>query len=313
MSIVLPTVATRPLVVKPRKVAAALLNPASIPPTSIMVPFNWASEYGAGTAVPNVNVLVNVTEGGAQIPIDQIRSVKIDNLGNPAPVYVYFLDTTDTIVAPANTIVWEPVVTNAKIANVILQGASDGAGVGQTKVYFCNFFVPPYVNAEINQAVALYKGSPSIQRTNTLQPGYGPPALGDQAANALLDINNSGGLPQSVTILGPAAPVTDTFYITSLNLFMCQVSASYAGGGTASQFGGKIYDATNGQIIYSFRLACLTTALNALILNANGLNFRLSGAHTYNLQIDTATTNTGTFTFWGITLALFIGYTQNPN
>ena len=100
--------------------------------TSILATLNWLGDYGAGTMLPNVNVLVNclaVQGAGAQAPIDSIRSVKIDNTGNAYPIYVKFPDTTDTIVAPANTIVWEPVVTNQPIANIYLIGAQD-AGLG---------------------------------------------------------------------------------------------------------------------------------------------------------------------------------------
>lgn len=155
-----PAVQTQGLKVPPRKIAANLLNPPTQRPTSIMCQFDWAGDYGVGVANPAANVLVNIDAGGAQNPIDIIRSVKIDNTGNPAPAYVYFLDSTDAIVAPANTIVWEPVVTNQRQANVILLGGT--AAVGFTKVYFCNFFVPPYVNAEIAQAVELRLASPQI-------------------------------------------------------------------------------------------------------------------------------------------------------
>lgn len=160
MSISLPTVAITPLRTPVRNMAAALLNPAQVPPRSIMAAFDWVNEYGGSTSNPNVNVLVGMEAGGAQMPVDIIRSVKIDNLGNSFPVYVYFLDTTDTIVAPPNTIVWEPVVTNAKIANVICTGIVNGVRA-TTKVYFCNFFVPPYVNPEQSQSAPLLIASPN--------------------------------------------------------------------------------------------------------------------------------------------------------
>ena len=138
MSIVFPPTATSNLVQPLIKGAVSLLNPATIQPSSVVAKFNWQNDYGAGIANPNVNVLVNVAmAGGAQPALDQIRSVKIDNLGNSAPVYVTFIDTGDTIVAPPNTAVWENVVTNQMIANVILKGADNT--VTNTAVFFTNF------------------------------------------------------------------------------------------------------------------------------------------------------------------------------
>ena len=169
MTTAAPPVPITPLVQPLKSNASAILNKPTVQPCSILAKFDWLADYGAGTANPNVNVLVNclaVQGAGAQAPIDSIRSVKIDNTGNAYAVYVTFPDTTDAIVAPANTMVWEPVVTNQPIANIYLIGAQD-AGLGTTNVYFCNFFVPPYVNAEISQAVALAKASPIITLAGT--------------------------------------------------------------------------------------------------------------------------------------------------
>lgn len=195
MAIRLPGVAISNLKRPITNAPISLLNVAKVAPRSILAQFNWVADYGASTAKPNVNVLVSMQGGQAQLPIDAIRSVKIDNLGNPCPVYVYFLDTKDTIVAPPNTLVWEPVVTNSQIANVILEGATDGT-VGNTNVYFCNVVVPPFVNAEIAQAVALWKASATVSRGgNILNTNYGTPALCDQS------------LETSIFLNGPAVPI----------------------------------------------------------------------------------------------------------
>lgn len=192
MSILLPPVPILPLKVPLRASAANLFNPANQRPASILAQFDWAGDYFAGNANPDVNVLCSMQGGGNTLnSIDIIRSVKIDNTGNPFPVYVYFIDTTDTIVAPPNTVVWEPVVTNARTANVILLGATDN--VGLTKVYFCNFFVPPYINAEIAQAVDLRLASPQIV-FGGLSLGAGQiVASGQSYTGGALAISGGGG------------------------------------------------------------------------------------------------------------------------
>ena len=212
MSIVFPPTATSNLAQPLIKGAVSLLNPATIQPTSVVAKFNWQNDYSAGSANPDVNILVNIAmAGGAQQALDQIRSVKIDNLGNSAPVYVTFIDTGDTIVAPPNTAVWENVVTNQKIANVILLGADNT--VSNTAVFFTNFIVPNYVDAEISQAVALWKASATIsQGANITNQNYGVPALGDTTISQM-----NLGLP------GPAQPVlfeinTGFFYITGMQM-----------------------------------------------------------------------------------------------
>src|SRR5580704_7932466 len=73
--------------------------------------FQWIS-YGASTAKPNINVLVNVNNQ-ACIAMDQIRSVYIDNLGSDQPIYVNFPDTNYTIAAKPNSEGWYPAYTNA--------------------------------------------------------------------------------------------------------------------------------------------------------------------------------------------------------
>lgn len=214
MSLRLPTASIVPLRIPIRNTPASLYNAGYVPPRSLMASFDWTIDYAASAANPDINVLVNVQAGGAQEPIDYIRSVKIDNTGNSFPVYVYFLDTTDTIVAPPDTIVWEPVVTNGKVANVILQGAGN-AGLGQTKVYFCNFFVPPYIDPAVNRVVPQWLGSPTIQRSNILTPGFGPPALGDQFFSTPVLLSAGTGKNNSIPLWG--CPYSAGFiYVTGI-------------------------------------------------------------------------------------------------
>lgn len=164
-------------------------------PWAVIASVDW-SLYSASSAKANVNVICNLQGGSGPIPyLDRILSVKIDNLGNPNPVYVNFLDTPDTVACPANTIVWEPVVTNSRIANIIGEGFTDG-NIGTTRVYFTNVFMPPWSDAEISQAVALYKGSLSTPRIPSRSfPGYAAPALGDQTRSFTINLGAAQDIP----------------------------------------------------------------------------------------------------------------------
>jgi hypothetical protein len=234
VSISFPATAISNLIQPLRPSMSAILSKPSVSPRSVVATFNWMADYGAGSVNPNVNVLVNIigAPGGAQQAIDNIRSVKIDNTGNSYPVYVQFLDTTDTIVAPPNTMVWEPVVTNQRIANVILLGAQT-AGLGSTRVYFCNFFVPPYVNAEIAQAVDLALASPVIGLTNGLKlVGANVLLPGDFYNNGNLTVSGGGGTATAHGILNDLGQFTSVVIDTTNALFTGPPTFTPTGGQT---------------------------------------------------------------------------------
>lgn len=283
MSIVLPQVAISNLVAPIRNVPVGLLKAPAVAPRSLVATFNWKTDYGAGTNKPNVNVLVGMQGGGAQLPIDQIRSVKIDNLGNDFPVYVFFLDSTDTIVAPPNTVVWEPVVTNQALANVVMLGATD-AGLGQTRVYFCNIVVPPYVDAEIDQAVALWKASASISKGTILQNmNYGVPCLGDQTFDDSIILNNGG----SGTINFPI-PATGFIYF---NGFYANV---IKGGGTDDGNTSVATLGVNGNDLWSWRWLNVGANLERQFPPVNNMNLKFAATDNFTLDY-TGTTVAGSF------------------
>lgn len=298
------------LTFRPQSFPASLLNPASIKPAAVFVQIGWAS-YGGGSAKPDVNVLVNVSVGGPRQPIDIIRSVKIDNLGNPNPVYVYFTDTADTIVAPPNTIVWEPVVTNQKVANVICLGMTDGA-TGNSTIYFTNFMISPYVDREVDQALSLYRGSTVIQRTNSLLPGFGVPALGDQTAFSDIFAQDPATLPPVAnTILGPA---TGWYYITSM-FISCRIGVAALASAGFVVVNGKFYDTGTGSVIVPYTATIVFGVLtsNAIVFQASDFNLRLDATHAYQFTIDSVASNGPALASYYVRMFLWLSYSLNPN
>jgi hypothetical protein len=140
--------------------------------------FQWLF-YGASTLNSNINVSVDLS-GSQCRALGQIRSVYIDNLGSPNPVYVYFLDTNYTIAAKANSEGWYPAFTNSNVINVIGEGFVTG-NIPTTFVLLSNVPLPPAVNTEIDQSTSLYLASPLITRgTSIYNTDFGIPALADQ-------------------------------------------------------------------------------------------------------------------------------------
>lgn len=198
------------------------------PPTTVPLTFVWAL-YGAGTATPNIQALVNVnTAGGPRPPLDKILSVRIDNLGNGVPVYAFFPDTGYTVVCPPNATAWENVETGQFSVNIIGEGFTDASAlVGVTNVYLCNFKATPFTSYEFEQVASLFRASASISRGGTiLNQNFGVPALGDQFIQPQVTVQNDGAVTQ-------VFPVIQGFiYITSL-VVTVNLSTSEAANGDA--------------------------------------------------------------------------------
>lgn len=166
---------------------------AGISGVAVPLLLQWIS-YGASSANPNINVLVSL-ETSACKAVDQIRSIYIDNLGSPIPVYVYFPDTGETLSAKANSEGWYPVFTNAKRFWVIGEGFLDGS-IPQTYIIVSNIPMQASVNTEIDQSAALWLASPVITRGNSIYNSkYGTPALGDQTSQVIGNFQTNFALP----------------------------------------------------------------------------------------------------------------------
>lgn len=111
-------------------------------PTRISITIDW-SDYGAPT-LQEIGVSVNLV-AGASTPnvIDSIRSVYIDNTFSNVPVYVYFPDSGQVIVAPPNSVTTQPAMTSLQSALIFSEGFGDVPPT--TTVIFTNAELAPYL------------------------------------------------------------------------------------------------------------------------------------------------------------------------
>lgn len=266
-------------------------NQAALPPTTIATVFNWAS-YGASTSKPNVGAIINIpTTAQPRQLIDKILSVRIDNLGNPVPVYVYFPDTNYTVVAKPNSIVWEPVQTAAFQAYVFAEGFTTGQ-IGSSAVYLCNFLVPPYVDDEFPQVADLWKASASITRGgNIFNTNFGTPALGDQFIQQNVTMQNAGQLVQVFPVL-----TGGFYYITSLSV---SVAASQPLTGGANGTGQAIFESTGSSGLFRVQQYFLpasadrgTTSVtapnfgNGVIFQSGPVQWKIDATQLWRLRVD---------------------------
>jgi hypothetical protein len=257
------------------------------PINGVAVPllFQWIS-YGASSGVPNINVLVDLSQAPCKA-LDQIRSVYIDNLGSPVPVYVYFPDTFYTITAKANSEGWYPAFTNAKQIWVVGEGFLTG-NIPQTTITLSNFPLPPNVNTELDQALALWLASPVITRgTSIYNTAFGTPALGDQLSTtvpfSLALLNNTVGL------WGTPYP-SGFIYLTSLEIGAVGFGADSTSGQINIESTGVAGILISPQY-GSFRTGSGASQAGVIpITNLQGLQIKLDATQTWRARVATITT-----------------------
>lgn len=266
--------------------------------------FQWLS-YGASTLVPNINVLVDISQQPC-VKLDQIRSVYIDNLGSDNPIYVYFPDTGYTVSAKPNSAGWYPAYTNARQLWVIGEGFLTN-DIPQTSVILSNLFLPPSVNVEVDNAVALWKASPTITRGNTIfNSAFGVPALGDQLfASAVLNLNTIGN-----TVPLWNTPFSSGFlYLTSLVINIIDPEDNSAAGSICN----SVLESTgiSGILMQPQYLIQPNTATSVTftpgytILSLTGLQIKLDATQTWRARV-TKNANQGF-------MQIYSSYTTNPS
>lgn len=271
-----------------------------LPPTTVATQFVWTN-YGAGTAQSNVAATVQMQTTGPRQLLDKILSVRIDNLGNGVPVYVYFPDTNYTVVAPPNTVVWEKVETAQFSALVIGEGFTDNT-VGSTAVYFCNFEVQPFIDYEFPQTTQLWLASSTITRgTSIYNQNFGVPALGDQTTSYLNALTSAVGVFEN-NLWG--TPLSSGFiYLTHINVYVI------SGPQTISELFWVLESAGTAGILYNFQGWCpaagIATPYNLLSMSA--MNVKIDATQTWRLRSSIIPTG-------GSTLVTHVfNWTTNPN
>jgi len=105
----------------------------------VLVNIDW-SVYNLGNG-ESLGLEVDMSGIAPTNQLDLIRSVYIDNIASPTPMYVYFPDTGFTVVCKPYTATWAPVVTNARKATVYGIGFTTQQ-IPLVNVFFTNIFMP---------------------------------------------------------------------------------------------------------------------------------------------------------------------------
>ncbi len=274
-----------------------LFNPPAMKPASVVLTFDWLVYFTLMVAqlgaAPNIAVDIDINSGGtSQGPVlDKIVTAKIDNSNSFVPILIFFPDSGDVVTCPPQTVATLPCCTNGSLCKVIAQGLSAG-NLPMTKITFYNYFVPPSVDPVIQVVYPQWIGSPAIQRSNLLTPGYGPPALGDQTMQYDLDlagppnktVNGIFGTPKPsglifltqvhVVLIAPlvGTPRNTTIRLAT-NTDQLYAWTYFVNNSIPAPGFFKIYDSENKQIK-------LDATKNWFFQNVDGLNGLVSGTAT---------------------------------
>jgi hypothetical protein len=165
-------------------------------PTTIPVTINW-SDYinAAGTAAPSAPIAVNLQTGIVN-PISGIRSIRIDNIGAFSSCTVFFPDTGDEIICPADNVVTANVETGQLncFVNMPIQTGNLGT---QTRIFFNNFMS---YDSEfgVGSGVSLFRSTGAPFSVNPLSPK----AIGDRWQTVEIPDLTVTGVPSQVSIFG---------------------------------------------------------------------------------------------------------------
>jgi hypothetical protein len=144
--------------------AVGICRPSKYDATVVPIVIDWADYPGGG-------VSINIQSQQVLTPIDFIRSLVIDNLGQRSDVEVYFPDTGFTVACAGNHILSAFAFTY-QLTALIFNTTSNP--VGSTTVYFCNFLVDTYDQTPIQSTETLFAASSPANGTQY----YAAPALG---------------------------------------------------------------------------------------------------------------------------------------
>jgi hypothetical protein len=264
---------------------------------------DWNVPFLKSGSAANVGVFLNLVSQQSlnQPPLDDIKSVYVDNTGSSIPIYLVFPSTGFVVSIAPNTSDWYPVYTIDYSVQVYALGLTTN-NIPKTGIWFANILMQPYSDPEISQTQDLWLASHLITRGTTIfNTNFGIPALGDQIVSGGLSITANG----TVTIYGGFGPDAAFIYMTQMQLAV--QNANIGGANAAVQL---IFESTGiaGIFIqYEFDMvAGQTTVANEILFDLHG-NYKIDGTQTWRLRVNKLF---GTFTAGNCTL--YISTTTNP-
>jgi hypothetical protein len=185
------------------------------------------------------------------------------------------------VVAAPDTAGWYPVITNQLSLAVFALGLSS-ATVSTTRLFVTDAYVAPYSDTELALVTPEYIGSTTIQRSGTITPGFGPPALGDQ----LYSNSATGTFAAGTTILFNnvfGSPYASGFiYLTSIDW-------TFNASAIAATSWSLALQAVSGQSLWNFNFGsgvnAQFTGVTAHLVQMGSMNLRIDATQTWQIKL----------------------------
>jgi hypothetical protein len=170
-----------PFIGQPFRYPLQAARVSKFPPSVVPISIDWNTPWQALNKPSQIGIQVNLqAQSTAGAALDIIKSIKIDNSNSTIPIYIQFADTQDVITCPPETIVTEAIYSNLLQFTVYAAGLTTGF-IPTTRLQVCNVELTSNVDPEVQLTYPQWRGSPTIQRSNLVTPGFSSPALGDQS------------------------------------------------------------------------------------------------------------------------------------
>jgi hypothetical protein len=185
-------------------------------PNSVRVDIDWAiAPYLASTLKPVVAVEIDLLGQAVQQPLDQIRSVYIDNSNSITPMYVVFPDTNFLIQCPPRSVAWQPVLTGQQKAIIFGVGFVSGL-IPNTPIHFTNIDVAGYVipvhGANLVRGLFVGAGAPPLADQTSFSadiPATTIPVSADRRIVVAVGAKAAGGGFATLVTFSNVRAVTD--------------------------------------------------------------------------------------------------------
>jgi hypothetical protein len=263
----------------PQGKATGICTPSTQQPTVVPLSIDWNVYWQALNNPESLGVNINLSGNSANgATLDRIRTIKIDNTFSSCPIYAYFPDTQDVVSCAPQTVVTLPVNTNAQNMVLYAQGLTAGF-IPYTIVYLFNVALPSVIDPAVQLVFPQWQGSTLIQRSNILTPGYGPPILGDQTIQYIINGSNFADAGPYSTTIFDTPRASGKIYLQQLTASMIQFSSP------GPEFGAcDIIGSVSGRL-YRFIVGTLIGQnSNFVCYSGNSLNIPLDATETWTMQ-----------------------------
>jgi hypothetical protein len=168
-----------------------------------------------------VDIDLQASQSGTTSKMDNVAAVHIDNSNSYLTIYVRFPDTKQTVIAAPGAVVYQPVITNGLVAQIIASGFTGFVRQPQTIINFTNRYIAPQSDLQ-QQTVrpqvlaSTFQGNPNIN-----QQKFRYLAVGDLMFTGWITVDSTAAAgDETINFIPPITLDGYYVYITDLSIYI---------------------------------------------------------------------------------------------